>query len=169
MEIKTVSSIMCIGIDIHYLFLGNMTLYNHINIIKFLVVQSLSRVWLFATPWTAHARPPCPSPSPGACSISCPLSHWCHPLLFLPSVFPSIRIFSNESVLHIRWPNYWSFSFSIKPSDENSGLISFRFDWFDLLAVQGTIKSLLQHHSSKALWCNYRIHTWLLEKPLLWL
>ena len=73
----------------------------------------------------------------------------CHPLLLLPSIFPSIRVFSNESVLHIRWPNYWSFSFSISPSNEYSGLISFRMDWLDLLAAQGTLKSLLQHHSSK--------------------
>ena len=74
----------------------------------------------------------------------------CCPLLLLSSIFPSIRVFSNKSVLHIRWPKYWSFSFSIRPSNEYSGLISFRFDWFDLLAVQGTLKSLLQHHSSKA-------------------
>ena len=81
-----------------------------------------------------------------------PSSHLtlCCPLLLLPSIFPSIRIFSNESVLHIRWPKYWSFSFSISPSNEYSGLISLRIDWFDLLAVQGTLKSLLQHHSSKA-------------------
>ena len=80
----------------------------------------------------------------------------CHPLLFLPSIFPSIRVFSNESVLHIRWPKYWSFSFSISPFKEYFGLISFRMDWLDLLAVQGTLKSLLQHHSSKAsiLWCS---------------
>ena len=80
----------------------------------------------------------------------------CHPLLLLPSIFPSIRVFSNESVLHIRWPKYWSFSFSISPSNEYSGLISFRMDWLDLLAVQGTLKSLLQHHSSKTsiLWCS---------------
>ena len=79
----------------------------------------------------------------------------CHPLL-LPSIFPSIRVFSSESVLHIRWPKYWSFSFSISPSNEHSGLISCRMDWLDLLAVQGTLKSLLQHHSSKAsiLWCS---------------
>ena len=74
----------------------------------------------------------------------------CHPLLLLPSIFPSIRVFSNESVLHIRWPKYWSFSFSISPSNEYSGLISFRIDWLDLLVVQGTLKSLLQHYSSKA-------------------
>ena len=80
----------------------------------------------------------------------------CYPLLLLPSILPSIRVFSNESVLCIRWPKYWSFSFSINPSNEYSGLISFRIDWFDLLAVQGTLKSLLQHHSSKAsiLWCS---------------
>ena len=75
---------------------------------------------------------------------------FCHPLLLLPSIFPSIRVFSNESVLHIRWPKYWSFSFSINPSNEYSRLISFRMDWLDLLVVQGTLKSLLQHHSSKA-------------------
>ena len=103
-----------------------------------------------------HTRPPCPSPTPGVYSDSCPLSWWCHPtisswcpLLLLPSIFPSIRVFSNESVLHIRWPKYWSFSFSISPSNEYSGLISFRMDWLDLLAVQGTLKCL-QHHSSKA-------------------
>ena len=75
----------------------------------------------------------------------------CHPLLLLPSVFPSIRVFSNESTLHMRWAKYWSFSFGISPSNEHPGLISFRMDWLDLLAVQGTLKSLLQHHSSKAL------------------
>ena len=80
----------------------------------------------------------------------------CHPFLLLPSIFPSIRVFSNESALHIRWPKYWSFSFNISPSSEHPGLISFRMDWLDLLAVQGTLKSLLQHHSSKAsiLWCS---------------
>ena len=91
-------------------------------------------------------------------SNSCPLGQWCHPtslilccpLLLLPSIFPSIKVFSSESVLCIRWPKYWSFSFSISPSNEYSGLISFRIDWFDLLAVQGTLKSLLQHHNSKA-------------------
>ena len=80
----------------------------------------------------------------------------CHPLLLLPSIFPRIRVFSNESILCIRWPEYWSFSFSISPSNQDPGLISFRMDWLDLLAVQGTLKSLLQHHSSKAsiLWCS---------------
>ena len=106
-----------------------------------------------------HTRPPCPSPTPRAYSYSCPLSRWCHPTVYIlchplllpPSIFPSIRVFSNELVPHIRWPNYWSFSFSISPSNEYSGLNSFRMDWLDLLAVQGTFKSLLQHHSSKAL------------------
>ena len=110
-----------------------------------------------------HARLPCPSPTPGVYPNSCPLSWWCHPtissshpLLLSPSIFPSIRVFSNESVLHIRWPKYWSFSFSISPSNERQGLISIRMDWLDLLAVPGTLKSLLQHHSSKAsiLWLS---------------
>ena len=112
---------------------------------------------LFKPHGLQHARLPCPSPTPGACSNSCPSSWWCHPtisfcrsLLLLPSIFPSIRVFSKELVLHIRWPKYWNFSFSINPSNEYSGLISFRMDWLDLLAVQGTLKSLLQHHSSKA-------------------
>ena len=117
-------------------------------------VQPLSRVRLFATPWAAaRARPPCPSPTPGACSSIqsvMPSNHLilCPPLL-LPSIFPSIRVVANDSVLPIRWPKYWSFSFSISPSNEYSGLIFFRMDWLDLLAVQGTLKSLLQHHSSK--------------------
>ena len=104
-----------------------------------------------------HARLPYPLPIPGAYSNSCPLSRWCYPtisschlLLFPPSIFPSIRVFSNESALHTRWPKYWSFSFNISPSNEYPGLISFRMDWVDLFAVQGTLKSLLQHHSLKA-------------------
>ena len=110
-----------------------------------------------------HARPPCPSPIPRAYSNSpivlvMPSNHLIlsHPLLLLPSIFSSIRVFSKESVLCIRWPKYWRFSFSISPSNEYSGLISFRIDWLDLLAVQETLKSLLQHHSSKAsiLWCS---------------
>ena len=127
-------------------------------------VQSLSSVWLFATPWTA------------ACQASLsifnswsmlklmsiewviPSNHLilCHPLLLPSKIFPSIRVFSNESVLHIRGPKYWSFSFNISPSNKHSGSISFRIDWLDLLAVQETLKSLLQHHSSKALilWCS---------------
>ena len=97
-----------------------------------------------------HARLPCPSLSPGVGSNSCPLSRWCRHSLLLSSIFPSIRVFSNESALCIRRPEYWSFSFSISPSSEYSGLISFRIDHFDLLVVQGTFRSLLQHHSLKA-------------------
>ena len=101
----------------------------------------------------------------------------CRPLLLLPSIFPSIRVFSNESTLRLRWPKYWSFNFSMSPSNEHPGLISFKMDWLDLLAVQGTLKSVLQHHSSKAsiLWCsaflqsNSHIHTWLLEKTIAWI
>ena len=99
-----------------------------------------------------HARPPCPSPTPRVHSNSCPLSRWCHPAIS-SSVIPfssCIRVFPNESTLHMRWPKYWSFRFSIIPSKEHPGLISFRMDWLDLLAVQGTLKSLLRHHSSKA-------------------
>ena len=132
-----------------------------------------------------HARPPCPSPTPGVCPNSCPLSWWCHPTISSSVVpfsshlqsLPGIRVFSNELVLYIRWPKDWSFSFSISPSNEYSELISFRMDWLDLLAVQQTLKSLLQHHSSKAsiLWCsaffisNSHIHIWLLEKQQPWL
>ena len=125
---------------------------------QFSSIQSLSHVQLFATPWTA------------ACQASLSITNsWsllklmsiesvmpsnylilCCPLLLLPSIFPSIRVFSNESVLGIRWPKYWSFSFNISPSNEHPGLISFRMDWLDLLAVQGTLKSLLHHHCSKA-------------------
>ena len=114
------------------------------------IVQLLSHVRLFVTPWTGAARLPCPSPSPRVCSDSWPSSHLvlCRPLLLLPSIFLSIRVFSNELALHIRWPKYGNFS--ISPSKEYSGLITFRMDWLDLLAVQGTLKSLLQHHSSKA-------------------
>ena len=104
-----------------------------------------------------HARPPCPSPTPGACSNSCPLSRWCHPTISsLPSPSPPAFNLSQHQGLfqwvsfHIRWSKYWRFSFSIIPSNEYSGLISFRIDWFDLLAVQGTLKNLLQHHSSEA-------------------
>ena len=105
-----------------------------------------------------HARPPCPSPTRRVYSKSCPSSWWCHPnhlilcrpLLLPPSTFLSIRVFSNESALWIQWPKYWSFSVSTSPSNEYSGLISLRMDWLDLFAVQGTLKSLLQHHSSKA-------------------
>ena len=120
-------------------------------------VQSLSRLWLFATPWTA-ARQASLSISNSwsllklmAIELVMPSNHLilCHPLPLLPSIFPSIRVFSNESVLH-RWPKYWSFSFNISLSNEDSGLISFRIDWLDLLAVQGTLQNFVQHHSSKA-------------------
>ena len=124
--------------------------------LKFSSVQSLSCVWLFVTPWTA-ARLVSLSIANSQSLLKLmsiesgmPSNHliFCHPLL-LPSIFPSIRVFSNESVL-IRWPKYWSFRFNISPSNEYSGLISFRMDWLDLVAVQETLKSLLQHHSSKA-------------------
>ena len=120
--------------------------------------QSLSHVQLFATPWTAARQASLSITSSWSLlkliSIESvmPSNHLilCRPLLLLPSIFPSVRVFSKDSVLCIRWPKYWIFSFSISPSNEYSGLISFRMDWLDLLAVQGTLKSLLQHHSSKA-------------------
>ena len=121
-------------------------------------VQFLTHVWLFATPWTAACQASLSINNPQSLlklmSIQSVMSSnhliLCLLLLLLPSVFPSIKVFSNESVLYIMWPKYWSFSFSISPYNEYSGLISFRIDWFDLLAVQRTLKSLLQHHSSKA-------------------
>ena len=121
-----------------------------------LVTQSCPTLQPYGLQYTSL---PCPSPTPGAYSKTYPSNRWCHPsnhlilchpLLLLPSIFLNIRDFSNESVLHIRWPKYWSLSFSISPSNEYSGLISFRIDWLDLLAVQWTLKSLLKHHSSKA-------------------
>ena len=125
---------------------------------SFSSVQLLSCVQLFATHELQHARLPCSSSTPGASSNSSiesvmPTNHLilCCPFLFLPSIFHSIRVFSNESFLCIRWPKYWSVNFSLSPSNEYSGLISFRMDWLDLLAVQGTLKSLLQHRISKAL------------------
>ena len=145
--------------------------------LMFSSVQSLSRVWLFATPWIAACQASLTITNSRSSlrlmSIESvmPSSHLilCRPLLLLPSIPPSIRVFSNESALRIRWPKYWSFSFSISPSKEHPGLISFRIDWLDLLAVQGTLKSLLQHHSSKASilssQSNFHIHTWPLEKP----
>ena len=124
-------------------------------------VQSLSHVQLFATPWTAGRLSITNSRSLlKLMSIESvmPSNHLIlgHPLLLLPSIFPSIGVFSNELALCSRWPKYWSFSFRISPSNEHPGLISFRMDWLDLLAVQGTLKSLLQHHNSKAsvLWCS---------------
>ena len=122
------------------------------------VIQSLSHIWLFVIPWTAaHQASLSFTISWSLLTLMSiesvmPSNHLilCHPLLLLPSIFPSIRVFSNESALPIRWPKHWSFSFNISPSNEHPGLISFRMDWLDLVAVQGTLKSLLQHHSSKA-------------------
>ena len=122
--------------------------------IQFSSVHSLSHVWLFATQWTAARQASLSITNsqslPKLMSIESvmPSNHLilCNPLLLLPSIFPSIRVFSNEPAVHIRWPKYWSFSFNISPSNEQPGLISFRMDWLDLLAVQGTLKSLLQHH-----------------------
>ena len=128
------------------------------NHIQFSSVQSLSCAWLFVTPWIA-ARQAFLSITnsrsllkPMSIESVMPSSHLilCRPLLLLPLIPPSIRVFSNESTLCMRWPKYWSFNFSISPSNEHPGLISFRMDWLDLLAVQGTLKSFLQHHSSKA-------------------
>ena len=142
-------------------------------------VQLLSRVRLFVTPWTApHQASLSFAISQGLLKLmsiesimpSNPLI-LCHPLFLLPSIFPSIRVFSNEFVLCIRWPKYWSFSFSISPSNEFSRLISFRIDWFDLLAVQGTLKSLFQHYSSKAsiLQCSaFRVQLSHLRKDKEW-
>ena len=121
-------------------------------------VQSLSHVQLFVTPWTAACQDSLSitnshsSPKPMSIELVMPSNHLilCRPLLLLSSIFPSIRVFSNESALHIKWSMYWSFSFNISPFNEHPGLISFRMDWLDLLAVQGTPKSLLQYHSSKA-------------------
>ena len=141
------------------LYYKSQLLHLNFTSVKWCSVQSLSCVQLFATLWTvAHQA----SLSitiiflslPKLMSIESvmPSNHLilCHPLLLPPSIFPRIRVFSNESALRIRWPKYWSFSFNISPSNEHPGLISFRMDWLDLLAVQGTLKSLLQYHSSKA-------------------
>jgi len=126
--------------------------------VQFSSVQSLSRVRLFVTPWIAAHQASLSITSSRSSfklmsiELVMPSSHLilCHPLFLLPPIPPSIRVFSNESTLRMRWPKYWSFSFSIIPSKEHPGLISFRMDWLDLLAVQGTLRSLLQHHSSKA-------------------
>ena len=144
-------------------------------------VQSLSRVLLFATLWSTARQASLSITNPRSLlklmSIELVItsSHLilCHPLLLLPPIPPRIRVFSDESTLCMRWPKYWNFSFSISPSNGHAGLISFRMNWLDLLAVQGTLKSLIQHHSSKAsiLWhsafsqSNSHIHTWPLEKP----
>ena len=146
-----------------------------VSFASFSSVQSLSHVRL-CDPMDCmqHPRPPCKSPTPGVYSNSGPLSQWCHPIISSSlAPFSSCLNLSQhqdlyESALAIRWPKYWRFSFS--PSNEHPGLISFRMEWLDLLAVQGTLKSLLQHHSSKAsilyyLWSNSHMHTWLLEEP----
>ena len=125
--------------------------------VHFSSVQSLSHLWLFATPWAVAHQASLSMSNPHSLlklmstESVMPSNHLilCRPLLLLPSIFPSTRVFSNESVLRIRWPKYWSLSFSINLSNEYSGLISLRMDWLDLLAVQETLKSLLQHHSSK--------------------
>ena len=126
--------------------------------VQFSSIQLLSCVQLFVIPWTTVLQASLSitnswsSSKPMSIVSVMPSNHliFCHPLLFLPSIFPTIKVFSNESALRMRWPKYWSFSFNISPSNKHPGLISFRMDWMDLLAVQGTLKSLLQHHSSKA-------------------
>ena len=146
--------------------------------IQFSSVQLLSRVQLFATPWIAALQASLSITNSRSSlrltsiDLVMPSNHLilCHPLLLLPSIFPSIRVFSNESVLCIRWPKYWSFSFSISPSNEHPGLIYFRMDWLDLLAVQGTLKGLtVQKHqffsAQLASQSNSHIPTWPLEKP----
>ena len=133
-------------------------IYTYIIKLGFSSVQSLSHVWLFVTPWTAACQASLSITNSWSLlklmstELVMPSNHLtlCRPLLLLPSIFPNTRVFSNESTLRIRWPKYQGFSFSISPSSEHPGLISFRMDWLDLLAVQGTLKRLLQHHSSKA-------------------
>ena len=140
----------------YFLFVQQSKIATCIHISQ--LVQSLSCVRLFMTPWTTALQASLSItnlrslPKLMSIELVMPSNHLilCHPLLLLPSIFPSIRIFSNDSALHIRWPKYWSFSFNISPSNEHPGLISFRMVWQDLLAVQGTLKSLLQHQSSKA-------------------
>ena len=146
---------------------------------QFSSVQSLSRVWLFATPWIAACQASLLFTVSWSLLMSIesvtPSNHLilCHPLLLPPSIFPSIRVFSNESALCIRWPKYWNFSFNISPYNEYPGLVSFRMDWLDLLAIQGTLKSLSKttawNHqffsAQPSLWSNSHIYTWLLEKP----
>ena len=154
-------------VNLHCIFISeaqHMGIFGSIKVELrvFSSVQSLSRVWLFATPWTTARQAPVHHQLLESTQTHV---HWvsdaiqtAHPLLSLspPQSFPAFRVFSNESALHIRWPRYWSFSFNISLSNEHPGLISFRMDWLDLLAVQGTLKRLLQHHSSKAsiLWLS---------------
>ena len=145
------------GYNLVYTFSSHSLLLLLLVYIQFSSLQSLSCVWLFATPWTAVRQASLFITNSQSLlklmsiQSEMPSNHLilCRPLLLLPSIFPSIRVFSNESILHVRWPKDWSFSFSISPSKEHPGLI-FRMDWLDLLVVLGTLKSLLQHHSSKA-------------------
>ena len=181
-RVQSVSEQFCpvgfIGSFLPYVWWSSEVLFRKLLLVfgKFSSVHSLSCVWLFATPWTAACQASLSSTNPQSLlklisiELVMPSNHLiiCHPPLPLPSIFPSIRVFSSESVLHIRWPKYWSFSFNISPSNQHSGLISFRMDWLDLLAVQGervhgTLKSLLQHHSSKAsiLHCSAFFIAWL--------
>ena len=140
----------------YFLFVQQSKIATCIHISQ--LVQSLSHIRQFATPWTAARQASLSITNSWSLlkliSIKSVITSnhliLCHPLLFPPSIFPSIRVFSNESVLHVRWPKYWSFGFSVSPSNEYSGLISFRMQWLDLLAVEATLKSLLQYHSSKA-------------------
>ena len=139
----------------HNLVIKQKQQYRILNLVQFSsVTQLCSTLWPHES---QHARLPCPSSIPEVYPNPCPSSRWCHPaisschpLLLRPPIPPSIRVFSNESTLRMRWPKYWSFNFNISPSNEHPGLISFRMDSLDLPAVQGTLKSLLQHHSSKA-------------------
>ena len=157
---------LCLSLCVCFNDIGGILYWNNGHIIYNILlaafshrsVQSLRHVWLFATCWTA-ARQASLSITNSRSLLKLmsvvsvmPSNHlvFCFPLLLLPSIFPSIRVFSNESVLRIRWPKYWSFSFNISLTNEHPGLISFRIDWLDLLAVQGTLKSLLQHHNTKA-------------------
>ena len=151
------------------------------GVLQFMGSQGVGHDWSDLAAGLQHARLPCPSPTPGACSNSCPSSRWCRPTISSSVVsfssclqsFPASGSFPVSHFFCIRWPKYWSFSFSISLSNEYSGLISFRMDWLDLLEVQGTLKSLLQHHSSKAsilqCWAFFtvqsHIHTWPQEKP----
>ena len=143
-----------------YYFQGKCTYYSQdiLVVSKFTSVQSLNGVWLFVTSWTMERQASIcitnswSPPKPMCIKLVMPSNYLilrC-PLFLRPSIFPSIRVFSNESTPRVRWPKYWSFSYSISPSKEHPGLISFRMDWLDLLAVQGTLKNLLQHHTSKA-------------------
>ena len=162
-------------------FISSLIFIISFLLLTFSSVQSLSCVWLFATPWSTARQASLSITNSWSLlklmsiELVMPSSHLilCRPYLLLPPIPLSIRVFSNESTLRMRWPKYWSFSFSIIPSKEHPGLMSFRMGWLDLLAVQGTLKSLLQHHSSKASilrhsvspQSNSHIHTWPLEKP----